>query len=194
MIGNARNALDARGFLRGWRPLLVLLGLVVLVAVGFGLQVALRREEIPGVIPPERADLGGRSVEVLYPESSGEWVRERREILASGVREEEIRRLLVELMRGPTGEGANVFPPQTRLEDVFWDGEGELTVSFSEHLRSDHPGGSRAETATIQCLLGTLKANFPEVQRVRILVEGETVSTIAGHVDISRPLDAFVPR
>ncbi len=194
MSGNARGALDVRGFMGGWRPLLVLLGLVVLVVIGFGLQVALRREEIPGVIPPERVDLGGRSVEVLYPESSGEWVRERREILASGVREEEIRRLLVELMRGPTGEASNVFPTQTRLEDVFWDGEGELTLSFSEHLRSDHPGGSRAETATIQALLGTLKANFPDVLRVRILVEGETVSSIAGHVDISRPLDAFVPR
>ncbi len=121
-------------------------------------------------------------------------MHERREILASKVREEEIRRLVADLIAGPRGEATGVFPAQTRLEDVFWDGEGELTLSFSEHLRSDHPGGSRAETATVQSLLGTIKTNFPDVLRVRILVEGETVSSIAGHVDISRALDAFVPR
>lgn len=189
-----RGLRNSRGFLGGWRPLFILLALGALAAIGFGLQVALRREEIPGVIPPERADLGGRSVDLLFPDDSGEWVRERREILASNVREEEIRRLVADLIAGPRGEATGVFPAQTRLEDVFWDGEGELTLSFSEHLRSDHPGGSRAEAATVQSLLGTIKTNFPDVLRVRILVEGETVSSIAGHVDISSALDAFVPR
>jgi hypothetical protein len=189
---------DRRGFLRGWRPLLILLAGAGLVAIGFGLQVALRREEIPGIIPAERAETGGRSVEVFFPEESGSWSRVRREILASPVREEEIRRLVQELLRGPREEESKdaspVFPSETRIENVFWDGEGELTLSFSEHLRSDHPGGSRAEAATVHAILGSVKASFPEVVRVKILIEGETVSSIAGHIDLSSPLDAFIPR
>jgi hypothetical protein len=31
-------------------------------------------------------------------------------------------------------------------------------------------------------------ANLPRVQRVQILVEGKEVDTIAGHVDVRRPL------
>lgn len=185
---------DPRGFLRGWRAFAFLFALALLIAIGLGLRVALKREEIPGIVPPERTDLGGRSVEVLFPSEEGEWVSERREILASASREIEIRRLVDELLRGPRGKASPVFPEDTRLEDVFWDGDGELTLGFSEHLRSDHPGGSRAETATIHALLGTVKLAYPDVQRVRFLIEGEIVSTIAGHVDVSEPLEAFVPR
>jgi hypothetical protein len=172
----------------------LLLGLAVLGAIAFGLELALRREEIPGFVPPERSESGGRTVELFFPGVSSGWVRERREILASESREIMIRRLLEQLLQGPSSKASSVFPQATRLVDVFWDGEGELTVIFSEHLRTDHPGGSRAETATIESLLGSVKLNFPEVQRVRILIEGEIVASIAGHVDISGPLDAFIPR
>ena len=105
-----------------------------------------------------------------------------------------IRRLVEELVKGPTTKASPAFPPTTQVQDVFWDSEGELTVIFSEHLRADHPGGSRAETATIESLLGSVELNFPEVQRLRILIEGEVVASIAGHVDLSGPLDTFIPR
>jgi len=32
-------------------------------------------------------------------------------------------------------------------------------------------------------------ANLPAVQRVQVLVEGKEVDTIAGHVDVRRPLE-----
>lgn len=191
-----RGVGDARGFVGGWRAVGALFGILALVAIGFGLQVALKQEEIPSVIPPERADLGGRTIEVLFPAQDGGWLRERREILASNPKEVMIRRVLEELLRGPSrsGQGLAVFPASTKLQDVFWDREEELTLSFSEHLRSDHPGGSQAELATVESLLGTLKLAFPEISRVRILVDGDVVASIAGHVDLTRPLETFVPR
>jgi hypothetical protein len=36
----------------------------------------------------------------------------------------------------------------------------------------------------------TLVANVPEIKRVQILIEGREVETLAGHMDIRRPLDA----
>ena len=34
-----------------------------------------------------------------------------------------------------------------------------------------------------------MTANLPAVQRVQILVDGKEVDTIAGHVDVRRPLE-----
>lgn len=185
---------DPKGFLRGWRLVALLGGLAALGAIAFGLELALRREEPPGVIPPERNEVSGRTVEVLFPGETAGWVRERREILAAEEREIMIRRLVEELVKGPTTKASAVFPPSTIVQDVFWDADGELTVIFSENLRSEHPGGSLAETATVESLLGTIELNFPEVQRLRILIDGEVVASLAGHVDLSGPLDTFIPR
>ncbi|HET9888175.1 MAG TPA: GerMN domain-containing protein, partial [bacterium] len=185
---------DPKGFLRGWRIVALLGGLAALGAIAFGLELALRREEPPGVIPPERSDVAGRTVEIMFPGVTEGWVREEREILAADRREIMIRRLVEELVKGPSSKASAVFPPSTQVRDVFWDSEGELTVIFSEDLRSGHPGGSRAETATIESLLGSVELNFPEVQRLRILIEGEVVASLAGHVDLSGPLDTFIPR
>lgn len=185
---------DPKGFLRGWKLVFLLGGLAALGAIAFGLELALRREEPPGIIPPERSEVAGRTVEVLFPGETAGWVRESREILAAERREVMIRRLVEELVKGPTSKASSVFPPSTRVQDVFWDPNGELTVIFSESLRSEHPGGSRAETATIESLLGSVELNFPEVQRLRVLIEGEVVASLAGHVDLSRPLDTFIPR
>jgi spore germination protein GerM len=94
-----------------------------------------------------------------------------------------------ELVRGPAEEGVRPIPSTTRLLAVFWDGDGELVLNFSDDLRTDHPGGSEAEIATVRCLVRTIAGNFPAVERVRLLVDGEPVATLAGHVDLSRALD-----
>ena len=78
---------DPKGFLRGWRLVALLGGVAALGAIAFGLELALRREEPPGIIPPERSEVSGRTVEVLFPGESAGWVRERREILAAEKRE-----------------------------------------------------------------------------------------------------------
>ena len=52
---------DPKGFLRGWRLVALLGGVAALGAIAFGLEVALRREEPPGIIPPERREVSGRA-------------------------------------------------------------------------------------------------------------------------------------
>ena len=37
-------------------------------------------------------------------------------------------------------------------------------------------------------VVNSLTANFPAVKRVQILVEDRQVTTLAGHVDLTRPL------
>jgi hypothetical protein len=67
---------------------------------------------------------------------------------------------------------------------------GKLAVvnlhgSFADH----HPSGIEAETLTIDSILGTLYANFPLIEQVRFLVDGQPRETLIGHADLLRTYD-----
>jgi hypothetical protein len=49
-----------------------------------------------------------------------------------------------------------------------------------------HPSGVTVETLTLDSILGTLHANFPEITQVRFLVDGQPHDTLAGHIDLTR--------
>jgi germination protein M len=51
-----------------------------------------------------------------------------------------------------------------------------------------HPGGSEAELMTVYSVVNSLTASFPAVKRVQILVEDKPAQTLAGHIDLTRPL------
>ena len=52
-----------------------------------------------------------------------------------------------------------------------------LTRAFAEN----HPSGIEAETLTLLSIIGTLHENFPNVQQVRFLVDGQPKDTLSGH-------------
>lgn len=57
-----------------------------------------------------------------------------------------------------------------------------LTGSFA----ASHPSGLETETLTVLSICGTLRANLPNVTRVRFLVDGQQRATLAGHADLTR--------
>lgn len=93
------------------------------------------------------------------------------------------------LIDGPVHELLAVFPPQAQVRGVRQE-EGTATVDFSRELVSGHPGGSLSELLTVYSLADTLAESFPHIRQVRILVEGEPVETLKGHVDLRQPVMA----
>lgn len=156
--------------------------------VAWGLEVAVNREAADVGKPGADPLAGTRTVELTFPDADGRFVVETREIVGGDHLEQDVRRAIEELIAGPK-DGVTALPNTTRLLDVFFDGDGELTLNFSDDLRTDHPGGSEAEMATLRCLVTTIAANFPAVDRVRVLVDGETIPTLAGHADLREPLN-----
>ena len=65
----------------------------------------------------------------------------------------------------------------------------KTAVDLSGDVVSAHPGGSLTELLTVYAIVNAVTANLPAVQRVQLLVEGKEVDTIAGHVDVRRPLE-----
>lgn len=97
------------------------------------------------------------------------------------------RSTLEELLRGEVPRGCNrPLPPGVEVFGISLT-DGLATVDFSEELRAGFRGGSENEQVTVYSIVNTL-TSLPTIERVQILVEGSTVSTLGGHHDISGPL------
>jgi spore germination protein GerM len=78
------------------------------------------------------------------------------------------------------------FPQGTLLLRVSVK-DGLAEVDFSRDLVENFPGGSTTEAWIVESLCKTL-AQFSDIEKVRILVEGKRVETIGEHIDISEPI------
>ena len=81
-----------------------------------------------------------------------------------------------------------VVPRGTRLRAFYMDGRGEAFVDVTSDVVRLHPGGSFGEALTVAALVNAVTANLVAVRSVRLLVEGQEVDTLAGHIDVSGPL------
>jgi len=134
---------------------------------------------------------------ILYFSSNNEeyLVPEVRQIILRGHIEGQILEVIKELIKGSTvlqtnnGKGLiNVIPDGVRVNGARLEEDGTLFVDFSKELKERHPGGSWAEMLTIYSIVDTIIKNFPDIKRVKILVEGEEIETLAGHIDTRLPL------
>lgn len=84
----------------------------------------------------------------------------------------------------PTGDLGPVAPAGTTLNDVDLQDDGTLTVDLS--LGEDGIGASY-EQALVDAIVLT-GTQFDTVQAVQILLDGQQVESLYGHVDVSQPL------
>ena len=104
----------------------------------------------------------------------------------SGQVQADMSDLLKRYLVGPPGSGqALPFPERCALRAVFLV-DGQAVVDLTGPVRSG--GGSSTETSRVYGIVQTLQSNFPEVKSVRILVDGQEVDTLMGHLDLSHPL------
>jgi spore germination protein GerM len=83
---------------------------------------------------------------------------------------------------------ASPFPEGTRLRALYLR-DGDAYVDLSREVTVAHAGGSLEEIFTVYALVNALTSNLPEIRAVQILIEGQEVDTLAGHVDLRHPLE-----
>lgn len=79
-----------------------------------------------------------------------------------------------------------VIPAGTKLRSITVK-DHIAYPDFTDKLIKDNRGGSASEILIVGAIVDTL-TEFPEIQKVRILVEGKPIDTISGHLDLSQPL------
>lgn len=170
--------------LMGW---VVMRGLDRLV----GLQPAAdRTAEEPSEPPPGVPRI---TATLFYGSSDGQaLVPVRREVaLAEGIVPQGREILAAQLQGAPTPY-VSVVPEGTMLRAFYVTDRGEAFVDLSPEASSGHSGGSSTELLTVFAIVNAVTANLPTVQRVQILIDGREVDTLAGHVDLRRPLERNV--
>ena len=82
----------------------------------------------------------------------------------------------------------SAIPPGTALRGLFISQRNEVFVDLDPAVREKHSGGSMQELLTVYCVVNTLVVNLPTFEDVQILIGGREADTLAGHVDLRRPL------
>ena len=121
------------------------------------------------------------------PDQRGLMIEER-PVTFSNDLARQLHSVVEELVRGSRNGLGATLAPETRVLHVFVSARGVAYVDLSKEAATVLPGGSEAELVTVYSVVNSLAANFPAVKRVQILIEDRPAPTLAGHVDLTRPL------
>jgi len=101
---------------------------------------------------------------------------------------DQARRILEAQLLPPPAPLLTAIPMATTLRGVYVGESGDAYADFGGSIRTNHPGGSLNELFTVYVIVSALTTNLPAITSVQILVDGHEVDTLAGHVDLRRPL------
>lgn len=153
--------------------------LLAILAFGGGYWYASRS---PQLTPQPTPTIAKPSVVVYVPISEANTYRWEAKPVPVGEGEDPLRIALEHLLITRD----TPFPQGTRLLHVTVH-NGIAEVDFSRELVDNFPGGSTTEALIVESLCKTL-AQFTDVEKVRVLVEGKKISTIGEHIDLSKPV------
>ena len=179
---------------RRWLPIVI--GATLLIVLVFVVTAGLERlfsrpvEEAaaPAARPPS-GDVPHITATLFYATADAQsLIGVRREVpLAANSIEQGRAILTAQMGRAPEGLIATI-PEGTSVRAFYVTPGGDAFVDLSLEVVKGHPGGSSAELLTVYTIVNAVTANLPAIQRVQILIDGKEADTLAGHVDLRRPL------
>jgi hypothetical protein len=96
------------------------------------------------------------------------------------------KQVLNTLLAGPVDPEARTLPSDAALLAFYLLPDGTAVADFSEALGTSTPSGIQSEQLAVDSIARTLEANVPQVQRLKILIHGQEVDTLAGHLDLTQ--------
>ena len=91
---------------------------------------------------------------------------------------------IVQALIGKPGPGmVMTIPSSAKLLGVSINDDLAI-LNFSNELITGHTGGSAGELLTVYSLANTIAANLPNITSIKIMVAGQKVDTIRGHIDL----------
>ena len=168
--------------------------LLVLLLAGFGLKLLNDLVLTPqqGVAPrltPSPAKREERAITIYFAdEGASKLVPERRFAKLGAGTSADAKAIMAELIRGPQSPGLlPTVPADTRLLNAYEIGD-MLVLDFTHELQTNHMGGSTSELLTVYSIVNTMTQNMNGIRKIQMLVEGEEIETLAGHLDLTKPL------
>ena len=163
-------------------------GLIALLLLGPRWLTTAPDAATPISAPP--ADARKIRARLFYVDEQGTGLKgiEQEVFFAEGAAAQARRIIEAQIAAAPEGQ-VSAIPQGTKLRTVFFTKAGEMYVDLSGDVQTNHPGGTTNETLTVYALVSALTSNLPAVTSVQILVDGREVDTLAGHLDLRRPIE-----
>jgi spore germination protein GerM len=162
-------------------------GLIVLFFVGpRWLTTPSTNEQTQAAAPTSERKIHAR---LFFVDADGEHLIsvEQEVPYGEGTREQAMR--IVEAALAPAAPpNLSAIPPGTKLRALFLTSKGDAYVDLSSEMQKNHPGGTTSEALTVYALVNTLTENLPAITGVQLLIDGKEIDTLAGHLDLRRPL------
>ncbi len=143
------------------------------------------------VLPDENTEEDRiRSVEVYYRHPFIEGiVPVKKEIFKTSNKADLIKQVIDHLTIPPDPEeGFTLWPENTHVREVYTLPDGTVVVDFDGRFIESIRVSVWDEDFMITSLVNSIVENFPEYDKVRILVHGSVQETLLGHIDIEFPL------
>lgn len=95
------------------------------------------------------------------------------------------KQVLRALIANPPTPEQRTLPADTQLLAFYILSDGTAIADFSDALSSGTPSGILSEKNAADSILQTLANNVSGLRRLKILIHGQEVDTLAGHLDIT---------
>ena len=96
------------------------------------------------------------------------------------------KQVLNTLLAGPVDAELRTLPPDAVLLALYMLPDGTAIADFSEALATATPSGIESEQMAVDSISKTLETNVAQVRWLKILIHGQEVDTLAGHLDLTR--------
>jgi len=103
------------------------------------------------------------------------------------------KQILLELIKDPPTPEQRTLPANTALAGLYILPDGTAIADFSDALSSEMPSGILSEGMAVDSIARTLESNVNTLRRLKILIHGQEVETLAGHVDLTGFFDLNPP-
>jgi spore germination protein GerM len=100
------------------------------------------------------------------------------------------RSIVEALIKGPQKGLIRTIPAETRVRAIYVTQEGICYVDLTSNIAGKHPGGIKSELTSVYSIVNSVVLNVPEVEAVKILINGDESATLAGHIDLQVPVKA----
>ncbi len=176
------------------RQLAIAVAAMMILVVGMGIYVGRMRRrafqtqsslDVRPVAPPPA---GPTETVTLYAadDAAGTLHAQAAQIPLPSGRQQRAEELLRALLRIYQQPGAtHPLSAAADIRSIYLLAPGEAVIDVNSAFADQHRSGILDEQLTVNSLVETLAANVPGISRVRILVEGQSRETLAGHADLT---------
>ena len=181
------------------RHLLIGVTALLIIVISMGIYLRHMRRRAGEVGPWASASLpvappatGPTETVTLYVanDAAGVLIARSAQIPLPGGRQQRAEELLRALLRIYQQPGAaHPMVPAADIRSIYLVDPGAAVIDLNGAFADQHRSGVLPEQLTVNSLVETLAINVPGIQRVNILVEGESRDTLAGHADLSQTFD-----